>query len=49
MADHFEIGVEEFAKVLQPDQSLNFNGKNGLLAPLIKQVTEAALDAALDD
>ncbi|WP_180958304.1 hypothetical protein [Vibrio sp. vnigr-6D03] len=49
MADHFEINVEEFAKALQSDQSFNFNGKIGLLVPLIKQVTEAALDAALDN
>ncbi|MBE3944927.1 hypothetical protein HJ108_20600 [Vibrio parahaemolyticus] len=37
MADKFEIDVKAFAKARQSGQDLN--GKNGLLAPLIKQVT----------
>ncbi|ODX19392.1 hypothetical protein EN01_019105 [Vibrio parahaemolyticus] len=47
MADKFEIDVKAFAKALQSGQDLN--GKNGLLAPLIKQVTEAALEAEVDE
>ncbi len=47
MADKFEIDVKAFAKTLQSGQDLN--GKNGLLAPLIKQVTEAALEAEVDE
>ncbi|MBE3722813.1 hypothetical protein HJ202_21100 [Vibrio parahaemolyticus] len=38
MADKFEIDVKAFAKARQSGQDLN--GKNGLLAPLIKQVTK---------
>jgi hypothetical protein len=42
MSDNkFEIDVQAFAKTLQSGQPIN--GKDGLLTPLIKQVTEAAL------
>ena len=47
MSDNkFEIDVEAFAKALQSGQPIN--GKDGLLTPLIKQVTEAALAGELD-
>ena len=46
MADKYEIDIQEFAKALQSGQ--NLNGKDGLLTPLIKQITEAALGAELD-
>ena len=39
--------VEAFAKALQSGQPTN--GKDGLLTPLINQVTEAALAGELDD
>jgi putative transposase len=42
----FEIDVQAFAKALQSGQPIN--GKDGLLTPLIKQVTEAALAGELD-
>lgn len=41
MSDKYEIDIQAFAKALQSGQDLN--GKDGLLAPLIKQITEAAL------
>ncbi|KUI96672.1 IS256 family transposase [Vibrio sp. MEBiC08052] len=44
--DKFEIDVQAFAKALQSGQGLN--GKDGLLTPLIKQITEAALGAEID-
>ena len=44
--DKFEIDVEAFAKALQSGQPIN--GKDGLLTPLIKQITEAALAGELD-
>lgn len=47
MADKYEIDIQAFAKALQSGQSLN--GKDGLLTPLIKQITEAALGAELDE
>ncbi|MBY4679047.1 transposase, partial [Marinobacterium arenosum] len=47
MADKYEIDIQAFAKALQAGQSLN--GKDGLLTPLIKQITEAALGAELDE
>ncbi|CNH02091.1 ISsod5%2C transposase [Yersinia pekkanenii] len=37
---------EKALKALQPGQSLT--GKNGILTPLIKQLTEATLTAELD-
>lgn len=47
MSDNkFEIDVQAFAKALQSGQPIN--GKDGLLTPLIKQVTEAALAGELD-
>ena len=46
MADKYEIDIQEFAKALQSGQ--NLNGKDGLLTPLIKQITEAALGAEID-
>ena len=47
MSDNkFEIDVEAFAKALQSGQPIN--GKDGLLTPLIKQVTEAAVAGELD-
>ncbi len=47
MADKYEIDIQAFAKALQSGQ--NLNGKDGLLTPLIKQITEAALGAELDE
>ncbi|WP_261888062.1 IS256 family transposase [Vibrio rhizosphaerae] len=44
--DKFEIDIQAFAKALQSGQGLN--GKDGLLTPLIKQITEAALGAEID-
>lgn len=46
MSDKYEIDVAEFAKALQSGQPLH--GDNGFLTPLIKQVTEAALNAELE-
>uniref|UniRef100_UPI000485D4AB transposase n=5 Tax=Oceanospirillum maris TaxID=64977 RepID=UPI000485D4AB len=47
MSDKYEIDIQAFAKALQSGQGLN--GKDGLLTPLIKQITEAALGAELDE
>lgn len=47
MSQKFEIDVQEFAKALQSGQGLN--GKDGLLTPLIKQITEAALQGEMDN
>ena len=47
MSQKFEIDVQEFAKALQSGQALN--GKDGLLTPLIKQITEAALQGEMDN
>ncbi|SIO92674.1 hypothetical protein VSP9026_00292 [Vibrio spartinae] len=44
--DKFEIDIQAFAKALQSGQGLN--GKDGLLTPLIKQITEAALGAEIE-
>lgn len=46
MSDKYEIDIQAFAKALQSGQDLN--GKDGLLTPLIKQITEAALGAEID-
>lgn len=47
MSDNkFEIDVQAFAQALQSGQPIN--GKDGLLTPLIKQITEAALAGELD-
>nr|WP_158011360.1 hypothetical protein [Salinivibrio sp. ML290] len=45
MSDKYEIDIQAFAKALQSGQDLN--GKDGLLTPLIKQITEAALAAEM--
>ncbi|OOF28924.1 IS256 family transposase, partial [Salinivibrio sp. IB872] len=47
MSDKYEIDIQAFAKALQSGQGLN--GKDGLLTPLIKQITEAALAAEMDE
>ena len=47
MSDKYEIDIQAFAKALQSGQDLN--GKDGLLTPLIKQITETALKAELDE
>ncbi|MGZ7212318.1 transposase, partial [Streptococcus pyogenes] len=47
MSDKYEIDIQAFAKALQSGQDLN--GKDGLLTPLIKQITEAALAAEMDE
>lgn len=47
MSDKYEIDIQAFAKALQSGQDLN--GKDGLLTPLIKQITEAALGVELDE
>lgn len=44
--DKYEIDIQEFAKALQSGQGLN--GKDGVLTPLIKKITEAALGAEID-
>ncbi|WP_261854759.1 IS256 family transposase [Vibrio spartinae] len=44
--DKFEIDIQAFAKALQSGQGLN--GKDGLLTPLIKQISEAALGAEIE-
>lgn len=44
--DKYEIDIQAFAKALQSGQGLN--GKDGLLTPLIKQITEAALGAEIE-
>ncbi len=47
MSDNtFEIDIETFVKAVQSGQPIN--GKDGLLTPLIKQITEAALASELD-
>ncbi len=47
MSDKYEIDIQAFAKALQSGQDLN--GKDGLLTPLIKQITEAAVAAEMDE
>lgn len=47
MADKYEIDIQSFAKALQSGQ--NLNRKGGLLTPFIKQITETALNAELDE
>ncbi|SHO58959.1 Transposase, Mutator family [Vibrio quintilis] len=44
--DKYEIDIQEFAKALQSGQGLN--GKDGVLTPLIKKITEAAMGAEID-
>ena len=44
MSQHFDF--DKALKTLQSGQGLT--GKNGILTPLIKQLTEAALSAELD-
>ena len=47
MSKKFEIDIEAFAKGLQSGQGLH--GQDGLLTPLIKQITEAALNSEQDE
>ncbi|MEJ2764108.1 transposase [Photobacterium sp. MCCC 1A19761] len=47
MANKYEIDIQAFAKALQSGQ--NLNGKDGLLSPLIKLITEAALGAEVNE